>query len=388
MWLVDFEHQINFDPAQPIENFLRDVPAKWVVYLMSDLDGRPVQLLCVKNLRYSLKRRLGGEDDALTMPSRRVNYREVVRSISWRRVDSAFEADVVYLEAARTCFPTTYQGMIGMRPAWFLHVNPEAPFPRYTKTTDLGITTGMLLGPLEDKNVAGKLIEDIADWFDLCRYYHILVESPHAKACAYKEMGKCPAPCDGSISMPQYRRMIEWSSRAIVDSEELIREQNLRMQAAAKELRFESAAKIKAYIDSVSILGKGDLRHFRRLRDFNFLTLQHGPRDGRAKAFLITPGQIEEIAGVPVEPSRPGDLMRLALERAAERVADSVDTIGAERIGVVTHHLFSPKFSHGVFLPLESLEEKVIVKAYRDLLKQVKQPETEDEGVTKELQAM
>jgi len=77
------------------------------------------------------------------------------------------------------------------------------------------------------------------------------------------------------------------------------------MQAAAKELRFESAAKIKSYIDSIGTLGKGDLRHFRRLRDFNFLSLQHGPRDGRAKAFLITPGAIEEIAGVPIEPSRP-----------------------------------------------------------------------------------
>ena len=384
---MEFEHQINFDPAQPIETFLKDVPAKWVVYLMSDADGRPVQLLCVKNLRYSLKRRLSGEEDLTTL-SRRVNYREIVRTIAWRRVDSAFEADVIYLEAARKFFPQTYQGMIGMRPAWFLHINPEAPFPRYTKTTDLGITSGMLLGPVEDKNVAAKLIEDIADWFDLCRYYHILVESPNAKACAYKEMGKCPAPCDGSISMPQYRRMIEWSSRAIVDPKALIREQTTRMQAAAKELRFESAAKIKSYIDSIGTLGKGDLRHFRRLRDFNFLSLQHGPRDGRAKAFLITPGAIEEIAGVPIEPSRPSDLMRLALELAADRVADSVDTIGAERIGVVTHHLFKSKSTRGVFLPLETLDEQSIVSAYRDLLKQKPPTESEDEGVMKELQAM
>ncbi|CAN5619050.1 hypothetical protein BH09PLA1_BH09PLA1_09030 [soil metagenome] len=384
---MDFEHQITFDPNQPIEDFLKDVPAKWVVYLMSDADARPVQLLCVKNLRYSLKRRLSGEEDATNF-SRRVNYREIVRTISWRRVDSAFEADVVYLDAARNYFPRTYQGMIGMRPAWFVHIDPEAQFPRYTKTTDLNITAGTLFGPLEDKNVAGQLIEDIADWFDLCRYYHILVESPDAKACAYKEMGKCPAPCDGSIAIEQYRRLIEWSSRAIVDPRELIREQTVRMQSAAKELRFESAAKIKSYIDSISTLGTGDLRHLQRLRDFNFLSLQHGPRDGRAKAFLVTPGAIEEIAGVPLEPTRPADLMRLALERAASGSRDSVDAIAAERIGVVTHHLFKSKSSQGVFLPLDALEEKSIAKAYRDLLKQKKADDAEDEGVMKELQAM
>src|SRR5262245_934921 len=104
---------------------------------MSDQHDRPVQLLCVKNLRYSLKRRLGIEGELENAsPSRRVNYREIVRNVSWRRVDSAFEADVVYLETARQFFPQTYQGMTGFRPAWFLHVNPEAEFPRYTKTTD------------------------------------------------------------------------------------------------------------------------------------------------------------------------------------------------------------------------------------------------------------
>ena len=390
-----FDRTIEFDPAGEFDTFLRDVPARWVVYLMTDECDRPVQLLCVKNLRYSLKRRLGEDaqlpECAAAPPvplSRRVDYREIVRNIAWRRVDSAFEADLVYLEAARQFFPQTYQGMTGFRPAWFLHVNPAAEFPRYTKTTDLGIRAGQLIGPVEDKNAAGRLVEEIADWFDLCRYHHILCEAPRGAACAYKEMGKCPAPCDGTISMEQYRRLVEWSGRAVVDPQEMIREQTHRMRAAAAELRFETAAKIKSYIDSFAKIGKGPYRHLRRLRDFNFLTLQHGPREGRAKAFLVTPGQVDEIAGVPHEPARPGDLMRLALTLAHDHAADAVDGPGAERIGVVAHHLFSAKSTHGVFLPLDAIDEKSIVKAYRDLLKQKKQDEPEEEGVLKELQAM
>ena len=131
---------------------------------MSDVDDRPVQLLCVKNLRYSLKRRLG-EGEAVGV-SRRVDYRGLVRMIHYRRVYSAFEADAVYLEAARQFFPRTYRGMTGFQPAWFIHVNPDAQFPRYTKTIDLDIKTGQLIGPIEDKHSAGKLIENIADWFE------------------------------------------------------------------------------------------------------------------------------------------------------------------------------------------------------------------------------
>jgi hypothetical protein len=206
-------------------------------------------------------------------------------------------------------------------------------------------------------------------------------------------MGKCPAPCDGSISMDHYRALVQWSARAIVAPDELIRDNTRRMQQAAAELRFESASKIKSYVDSLAQLGKGSLRHMRRLRDFNFISLQRGPREGMAKVFLVTPGMVEEIVGLVAEPNASGELLRLALATAQSRHADGVDPIGAERIGVVAHHLFLAKSSHGVFIPLESADEKSLVKGYRDLLKQ-KPPEdnadgeAETEGVTKELQAM
>src|SRR5262249_31724738 len=160
----------------------------------------------------------------------------------------------------------SYQGMVGFRPAWFVHVNPEAQFPRYTKTIDLSPRPGTLAGPVEDKHAAGRLIEMIEDLFDLCRYYNILVEYPQGKACAYKEMGKCPAPCDGSISIEQYRRLVEWSLTTLVDPDEMIRQQTARMQGAAAALKFEAAAKIKAYIDALGQLRKGPFRHLRSLK--------------------------------------------------------------------------------------------------------------------------
>ena len=54
-----FEHVSDFDPTTGIEALLAEVPAKWCVYLLADASGRPVQLLCVKNLRASLANRLG-----------------------------------------------------------------------------------------------------------------------------------------------------------------------------------------------------------------------------------------------------------------------------------------------------------------------------------------
>ncbi|HET6250356.1 MAG TPA: hypothetical protein VFE47_21900 [Tepidisphaeraceae bacterium] len=384
-----FEQQLDFDPEADFEAFLRLAPAKWVVYLLCDASDKPVQLLCVKNLRYSLKRRLGTDGEAAGL-SKRVNYRELVRKVHYRRVDSAFEADWIYYEAAREVFPQSYRGMVGFRPAWFVHVDPDAKFPRYVKTIDLSPRAGMLIGPLEDKHAAARLVEFVEDAFDLCRYYNVLTQSPHGSACAYKEMGKCPAPCDGSVSLDQYRRVVEWSARTLVDPAEFLRQQTQRMKSAAAELRFEMAAKIKAYIDQMSQLGKGPYRHLGRLRDMAYLSLQHGPRPqaGNAKVFLITPGKIDPILCLTGEP-KPAEVLKTALMLAEERLADGLDEIGAERVGVVAHHLFSARQTHGVFLRLAQIDEKAIAKAYRELKKQpVPAEDVESEGVMKELQAM
>jgi excinuclease UvrABC nuclease subunit len=200
-------------------------------------------------------------------------------------------------------------------------------------------------------------------------------------------MGKCPAPCDGSISLGQYRRLIEWSARVLVDPADFVRDQTRRMEQAAAELHFETAAKIKTYIQQLSVLGKGPFRHTRLLQDFQYLSFQRGPRSGTVKVLLITPGGIEEILGLIDESFKPAEVMRLALSGAAQGQG-VVDTEGAERIGIVAHELFSPKQSQGVFLPLSHLDEKAIAKAFRDLQKQKIPEEATDEGVLKELQAL
>src|SRR4029434_823337 len=101
----------------------------------------------------------------------------------------------------------------------------------------------------------------------------------------------------------------------------------LRVSEAATELRFESAGRIKAVVDRVSQLGKGPYRHVAPLRDFRYLSLQHGPRQGTAKAFVVTPGAIEAVGALIPEPLHPAELLRLALEHAAGQRVERLDEV-------------------------------------------------------------
>src|SRR5205807_2455113 len=110
---------------------------------------------------------------------------------------------------------------------------------------------------------------------------------------------------------------------------------------------------------------------------------------GTAKVFLIAPGQIEEVVGLLDEPQRPAEVLRAILTLNGEQSGSEIDTLAAERIGVVAHHLFSGKRTGGIFLRLDETDEKALLKAYRDLRKQPPRgEETEGEGVLKELQAL
>jgi hypothetical protein len=386
--LTIFERAAQFDPQADLETFLAGVPGRWVVYLMAGEQDEPIQLLCVRNLRASLRRRLSGDEQV--GPTRRVNYRQIVRRVYWQRVDSAFEADLAYLEAARALFPESYQGMVGFRPAWFVHVDPDAPFPRYVKTHDLRPRPGVFLGPIEDKHAAQRLIELIESAFDLCRYYNVLLEAPRGRACAYKEMGRCPAPCDGSIPMQQYRETVRRSAEAIADPAPAIAAEQADMRRLAADLRFEQAKRTKERIDQLSSLGKGALRHARALDCFVYLSLQHGPRAGTAKLLLITPSAIAPVGCLLGEPTGAAgsDLLRSVLALAEQREGLSDDPAAAERIGVVSQHLFQAKRRHGAFIPLEDLDERALLRAWRELGKQDRDEAPEAEGLTRELSAL
>jgi hypothetical protein len=296
-------------------------------------------------------------------PTRRVNWQDVVQSVAWQPVDSPFEADWVYLETARRIFPERWRELVPWTQTFFARVDPDAQLPRYTITEETSGDLSQIVGPLPRKDLAGRLIELVEDSFDLCRYYQILSQSPRGTACAYKDMGKCPAPCDGSISLEQYRRMVEVSLAALADPEALIAEHTRRMEDAAGELRFETAAKIKALIEQLGHLVRGPLSRARPLTRFRFVSLQAGRGKNQAKAFLVLPGIVEPLAALPCD---WGKLAELALRRS-----ESIESreVLPERIGLAARHLFAAEGTGGIFIPLCEVTGKKLAAGMAEILR-------------------
>ena len=389
--LQHFEHEAAFDPEEGIEALAEQVPAKWCVYLLADVNGRPVQLLCVKNLRASLRRRLGEPDEA-EGPSRRANLSAIVRRVLWTRVDSAFEQDWVYLEAARDLFPDSYGGVLGFYPAWFVHVNPQTTYPRFTRQNQIDKKTGIYVGPLPDKHAADKLVRKIEYLFYLCRDWDRLT-SDESDPCQWRQMGKCVGPCEGppgGVSLDGYRSLVAHAADTLCDVGRAVEDETLRMKHAALAQAFEAAGAIKSRLAALEELRGGNYRHVRPIEQFRHLAILPGGPDAAAKLLLITPGHIRHIAAIVDAPTKQSiePILRTALALADEPFERPMNTPEFERISLVTSHLFPNRKQPGEFIPLADVTDKRVLSAIRSLAKKAEPDATDDEGEVRGLQAL
>ena len=386
---------IDTTAAEPAPRMdFRQVPAKMAVYLLADEADQPLLLATVGDLRAALQRRLAeAPPDAKT---RRIAYGKIAHRVHYRVVHSAFAANLWYYRAARSLYPQTYQDMISWRPAWWISVDPTAEFPRFRRTQDLVEPGLRYVGPILEKNAAGRLIETLEDLFDLCRYYHILVQAPHGKACAYKEMGKCPAPCDGSVSLEHYRGQIAAALQLLSKPADYVGGANVPapadgppaspdlspyqswraareadMRAAAANLEFERATKIRAQLERGTLLEGPAYQWVRSVERFCFLALQPGPGRPYIEPFFIHGGTIE--SGPPVHKKNLAGAAAEWFTRVAELrqqpVAPPLERMDVEQMGLVVHHLMRGPDDAGIYLPLHDLADApTIFQAAQDLI--------------------
>lgn len=221
------------------------------------------------------------------------------------------EADLAYLSLARRFAPGAAALAAERTRAWWACVDTGAPFPEWGKT-DLGAgavatraaSSGRgamgagaeVLGPFADKDAAGRFIEAVIDAFDLCREHRLLVLAPTAQACAYKEMGRCAAPCDGSESMESYRSRVRAAVEAVACGESAVgalrARAEERMRAAAAKSEFESAAAMKAQADRLARLEGGAFSRVRRLSAFRFVLVWRGGREGWVRIGACRGGRV------------------------------------------------------------------------------------------------
>ena len=336
--------------AKPDDNPARSLPGGGGVYLLTDEEDRLIQLASAGDLRRALRGRLidpPADDEQAQTPAARRKARlgEIVRRIRWRSCHSMFEVDWSYHRIARQLIPKDYLENVAFGPAWFLHVDAKATVPRFLVGKHLRPGPGLDLGPFAAQSGVNQFVQSLQDGFDLCRYEHILEQTPDGQPCAYFEMGRCPAPCDGSQPMDAYRRTVAEAVAFAVGPRQAVYDRLTdEMQAAAEDLAFERAGVIKQRRNRLQTVDHVSFRLVRPIESFNYLIVQRGRGRTWVKPFFvrrgfITPG--EPVRLKQLDDAVPGwlEAMRQLPPTLPERIDDG-DRYRSEFIWLVSHYLF------------------------------------------------
>jgi len=348
-----FPHVVEIPPPdEPWEDSV--VPTHGGVLALSDDNERPIQVLSTQNVRRAARFRL--RQDHETINRRRADIRVVARRLWWTPAYSQFESTWVYWRVARRLWPDDYLKQLGFGQAWFAAVNFEARFPRWRAQGYVFKQGDREVGPFDTQRRCAEFIALLEELFDLCRYYEILVQAPLGQACAYHEMGKCPAPCDGSISLDDYHRIM-WAAAEFAQGEKepFLSALEADMRQASERRDFVRAARLKELLER----SRQTLQRSRPItstpREFRFLIVQRGETRSRVKPFFVDRGRIE--AGESVKVSSVAEAVGGWIERMHREITGDLDD-GDERseaIWLVVHFLAKGRRAAGLFLPASDL---------------------------------
>lgn len=359
-----FSHHLDLAADRPTDP--RALPAVGGVYLVTDASDRPILLACGENLRRIVIHRLAAPP--ADRKSKRAQLADVAARLWWRPTFSRFETALVHWRIARTLFPRDYRKRIGFGPAWFLRVDPGEHLPRFTAVREFRHDAARYAGPFPTRRSAEGWIHMLEDMFDLCRYYDVLEQTPAGRPCAYFEMGRCPAPCDGSLPLPDYRRMTA-SALAFTLGDHYPRRSALRqsMQTAAHGLAYEKAASIRQTLDRAdALIQRPGHTHVTNLRAARWLVIQRaGPARRAEKSTLVKPFF---LCGGALDTGEPAAMTDLAA--AVPRWIETGQTLSppppasredettcSERLWLLSRFLFAGDRAPGLFLRLDQLPD-------------------------------
>jgi excinuclease UvrABC nuclease subunit len=370
-----------FDASLPVQPPLGDeqaagIPAKRGVFLLTGSGGEPILLATAASIRARLRGRLEAPNEDTS--KRAADLREITAAIHWKLAGGHFETEWQYLELARQIYPRAYQKMLAYRPAWFVRVIPDEAYPHFERTRDVPGAGGRVVGPFYSGRDAERFIDVVQDTLDLCRDVRCLRRSPNAPRCSYGQMGRCLAPCDGSISMEDYRRAVAGAADfAAGGRAEREREWQEQMRRAAAALEFERAGALKVRLARLAELQDRAFEHVAPLEEFRFLLVQPSGSRKRMKTFFVVGGEVAEGPPLPLpvveEQVRP-ILGAMAAFSIAAPAGEADESLQCRRIALVSHYLFADAKRKAVFLRWdESLAPEAVKTAVEEYL-------AEDEG--------
>ncbi|MEA3341472.1 MAG: excinuclease ABC subunit UvrC, partial [Chloroflexota bacterium] len=235
------------DVSDHVRNQVETVPRKPGVYLMRDASGSVIYVGKAIDLRSRVR--------SYFRPSawEHGKVRAIVSEIAELEfivTDSELEALILEANLIKQHRPRYNVRLKDDKRYPYIKIAWADPFPRVFITRRMEQDGGRYFGPYTSSSAVHQTLDMLRKSFPYLTCNRTITGEDE-RACLYHDIKLCLGPCIGAVTQEEYRTMIRGLARFLEGrGEKVLIDLEQRMQAAAGELAFERAARLRDQLQS------------------------------------------------------------------------------------------------------------------------------------------
>ena len=273
-----------------IKEELKKLPGKSGVYLMHDerdeiiYVGKAVSLKNRVRQYFQASRNKGPKIEKMVPLIKRFEY--IV-------TDSELEALVLECNLIKEYRPKYNTLLKDDKTYPYIRVTQEEDFPRILFSRTVKKDRSRYFGPYTSAASVKEAIELIRKLYRIRSCNLRLPKEDSKRPCLYYHIHQCDAPCQGMISKEDYAKNIESAIDFINGNYgTILTELTGKMQAAAEEMRFEEAARIRDMIASVKRISESQNAALSPGEEWDIIAAVRKGNDAIAQVFYLRNGRL------------------------------------------------------------------------------------------------
>jgi excinuclease ABC subunit C len=190
----------------------------------------------------------------------------------------------------------------------YIRVTMEEDYPRLTLARDMKRDGSKYFGPYRNSHYVKQTIDAINRLFKVRACSKNIGSRSKDRACLNYHIGRCMAPCQGSVDKEEYRGIIRqiclFLSHRLGELTSVLEKE---MEAAAESLDFEKAARIRDQVQAIKAMAEKQIVVTTDRSDQDVLAFARSGSSACMQVFFIRDGKLlerehyffEDVEGVP-----------------------------------------------------------------------------------------
>ncbi len=229
----------------------QSLPGAPGVYLMKASDGTPIYIGKAVNLRNRVRSYF--QQSGLTENPLTAQMMRYVTEVDYIVTSTEIEALILENNLIKAHQPRYNVKLKDDKRYPFLRVTTNEPFPRIMITRKTENDGTRYFGPFVRVRSTRQVIKQLTKLFPIRTCTLPLEETRNKyRACLDYHIGRCPAPCANKINVQDYKKIVHKVCQFLGgNTDAVVQEMQHKMEAAAKALDFEKAAKYRDMLKDV-----------------------------------------------------------------------------------------------------------------------------------------